>query len=1162
MSSRLCRTRSLSLAVTLIATILFAGAPASLAQSAYYAGVTLHLDSAFPSGDQTGSVAVDSKGDVLFVDVLAASIDEIVAGTGGAAPGTVNANSTAITLISAGDSTLLRGIGAIAIDKAGDVYFTDGRIGYLSEIVASNGTISSTSTVQRIGYLGGSAAGLAIDGKGDIFVAVSGLPAVKEFVASNGVVSPGSTPTTINTSLTNPYGVAVDASGNLFVSDWGTNALYEIVATAGVVSSTSQVNTIHSFSAGPGYIAVDSYNNVFLAFQGVEEFLASNGSVSSGSTMLTLGSGLNTLSGVAVGSSGNIFTTASGAIYDIQSSAAQFAANYTSSTISLPFNFTSSTTLSNISVLTTGSTGKDYTLNSGGTTCALGTTYTAGQSCIVSVTFTPTVPGQRLGAVTLSTAAGPLASALLTGAGTAPEVTFTTVQSGTTPTYSPSATSIVGSAFQGPMGVAVDAAGNLFVADFYAGAVYEIQAGTGGAAAGTVTAGAPNVALATTFRGFVAPSAVAVDGGGDVFVAEYATHAIYEIQAGTGGAAPGTVNGSSSVISIATSFSGFSSPNGIAVDAYGNVYVADSGNGNNGHPEGVYEIVAGTGGALPGTVNANSTVISIGSGYISPSGIAVDASGNVYVADYNGSAVDEIEAGTNGAAPGTVNASSTLTKIASNFSFTWPSGIAIDPAGDLFVTDAYNNAVYEILAGAGGVSASSNVLTLSTTLHMPIQDALDAQGNLYFADSSGTHVREMTLATPPTLTFPTVTTRTTSAAQTVQVQNIGNTTLTFPIPSSGMNPSISPGFSYGNSSTCLQSGSGAASAFTLASGGTCTISLAFAPTAAGALSGDVVLTDNALNTAAPAYATQSIPLSGTSTLPATTTTLQLGASSVSAGGSLTLTANVKDGASNPVTYGTVYFYDDTHVPLGMANLNSSGVATTTIAVHAHPGTNTITATYVGDFQYSGSTSTPQSLGVTTNTSTVVLSAITSPVALGSSLTLTATVKDAGSNPVTYGTVYFYDNTHVPLGRANLNSSGVATTTITAHMHPGANSITATYVGDFRYSGATSAAQSVTIGKDTSTTTLQLGATSVANGGSLTLTATVKNSTSNPITYGTVFFYDNNNVPLGMANLNSSGVATTTVTVHAHAGANPITATYVGDYQYNGSTSTSQTLTVQ
>ena len=48
----------------------------------------------------------------------------------------------------------------------------------------------------------------------------------------------------------------------------------------------------------------------------------------------------------------------------------------------------------------------------------------------------------------------------------------------------------------------------------------------------------------------------------------------------------------------------------------------------------------------------------------------------------------------------------------------------------------------------------------------------------------------------------------------------------------------------------------------------------------------------------------------------------------------------------------------------------------------------------------------------------------------------------------------------------------------------------------------------------------------------------------------------------MANLNSSGVATTTITVHAHAGANPITATYVGDFQYNGSTSTSQTLTVQ
>jgi len=93
--------------------------------------------------------------------------------------------------------------------------------------------------------------------------------------------------------------------------------------------------------------------------------------------------------------------------------------------------------------------------------------------------------------------------------------------------------------------------------------------------------------------------------------------------------------------------SGFSIPYGVAVDASGDVFVADFNHGL------VKEILAGTGGAAAGTVNASSTVIPVGSGFITPEGVAVDAHGNVFVADPGNNSVQEIVADTNGA----VNAS-------------------------------------------------------------------------------------------------------------------------------------------------------------------------------------------------------------------------------------------------------------------------------------------------------------------------------------------------------------------------------------------------------------------------------------------------------------------------------------------------------------------------
>ena len=116
---------------------------------------------------------------------------------------------------------------------------------------------------------------------------------------------------------------------------------------------------------------------------------------------------------------------------------------------------------------------------------------------------------------------------------------------------------------------------------------------------------------AALVSGLSGPTGIAVDASGNVFVADTGDTAVKEIPLGC--ASAGCVN---------TLGSGFSGPSGVAVDGSGNVYVADTGNGM------VKEMVA-VGGSIP----ASPTINTLGGGFTSPYGVAVDGVGNVYVSD-------------------------------------------------------------------------------------------------------------------------------------------------------------------------------------------------------------------------------------------------------------------------------------------------------------------------------------------------------------------------------------------------------------------------------------------------------------------------------------------------------------------------------------------------
>ena len=742
---------------------------------------------------------------------------------------------------SGAESTLGFGFGianGVAVDGSGNVFVADPGNNSVKEILAAGGY----TTVNTLGSGFSYPEGVAVDGSGNVFVADNGNGAVKE-------IPPGCTASscvkTLGSGFAAPESVALDGNGNVFVADPGNNSVKEILAVGGYTT----VNTLGSGFSYPGHVAVDGSGNVFATETGnnaVKELLAAGGYT----TVNTLGS-FSEPTGVAVDGSGNVFvgefgnnavqeilaaggyTTvqtlgsfseplgaavdASGNLYVVdcggdslvkmELASVDFgtvAIGQTSVAISLTFTFDSGGTIGSPGALTQGAAGLDFAVASGGT-CTQGTNYSAGAACTVSVTFTPKAAGTRYGATVLKDSSGnTIATGYVHGVGSGPQVNFWP-GSQSELVFQPSSS---GTAL--PQGVAVDGSGNIFVVDFGNNAVREILAASAYTTAKT---------LAGSYAG---PTGVAIDGGGNVFVADGNASSLYEVLASGGYT---TVN---------TLISGSVQPGAVAVDGSGNVFISDS------WKDSVQEIVAAGG---------YQTVRTLGSGFNGPRGVAVDGSGNVFVADSGNNAVKEILA---------AGGYTTVNTLGSGFLN--PVGAAVDGRGNVFVADHSNYAVKEILA-AGGYTTVNTLATIST---YPEGVAVDGSGNVFFASFGASSVVKLDLADAPGLSLGNSYPGVKSAEQMVTLSNIGNAPLTFPVPATGNNPSISPNYTLDNSAaTSCPVVTASSSAESLAAGTSCTLSISFEPPVVGNTSGSLVLTDNELNAAAPSYATQTIELQGT-----------------------------------------------------------------------------------------------------------------------------------------------------------------------------------------------------------------------------------------------------------------------------------------------------------
>jgi sugar lactone lactonase YvrE len=295
-----------------------------------------------------------------------------------------------------------------------------------------------------------------------------------------------------------------------------------------------------------------------------------------------------------------------------------------------------------------------------------------------------------------------------------------------------------------PFGLAEDGLGDLYVADSLDNEVDKVSpAGILSVVAGTGTAGTPTAGPATSSE-LNSPFGVAVDGRGDVYIADTGGGEIDKVSpAGILSVVAGTGSEGPSTAGPATR-SELDYPYSVAVDGLGHLFVTDTFDNEVDEisPAGTLSVIAGTGTAAPPTAGPATR-----SDLDFPTGIAVDGLGSIYIADTFNNEVEKI------------SAAGTLSVVATGSEVNHPYGLAVDPSGLLYIADTFSyrvetwtpGGVLSVIAGTGTQGVPTAGPATASELGQVDGVVTDGLGNLYAADFSNNVVVKVASAVAPSV---------------------------------------------------------------------------------------------------------------------------------------------------------------------------------------------------------------------------------------------------------------------------------------------------------------------------------------------------------------------------------------------------------------------------
>jgi Concanavalin A-like lectin/glucanases superfamily/FG-GAP-like repeat/HYDIN/CFA65/VesB-like, Ig-like domain/Abnormal spindle-like microcephaly-assoc'd, ASPM-SPD-2-Hydin/FIMAH domain/NHL repeat len=742
-------------------------------------------------GSENTYVAVPSQNRVFKVD--ASGQLTVVAGNG--TPGYSGDGGPAT-------SASLRGPSGVAVDSVGNLYISDTSNQRIRRVDTS-GNISTVAGNGTYGYGGdGGVAtdaslrdpfGVAVDITGNVYIADTDNERIRKVdtagkistVAGNGSVGfNGDGGLATNANLHSPLGVAMDAAGNLYIADTGNGSIRKVSAN-GNISTVAGISGTGGFSGdgGPATSAM-----------------------------------LGIPSGIGVDSDGNLYIADSnnGRIRKVDTSG---------------------------TIATVAGDGIGGFVGDGGPATIASLMYPRGVALDSARNlYIADTNNNRIRKVDTSG-------------------NISTVAGNGSFGYSGDGGLATSAGLYNPFDVSVDGSGNLYIADTNNNRIRKVDAsGNISTVAGNGTAGYSGDGGAATSASLASPYGVAVDGAGDLYIADAGNSRIRKVDA-SGNISTVAGNGTEGYSGDggpATS-AGLLFPARVAVDSAGNLYIADTDNQRIRRVDasGIISTVAGNGTAAYSGDGGAATSASLAY----PKGITIDSAGNLFIADTDNQRVRKVDiSGNISTVAGGGSGADGGPAISASLAYPW--GVAIDSTGDLFIGDTSsqrirkvdNSGIISTVAGNGsyGYSGDGGPAT-SAMLTSPSGVAVNGAGDVFIADTNNQRVRKVTVfvpapavsLSPTSVDFGDEAQGAQSTPQTVTVSNTGTADLHV--------SEVSATGDFLETNDCVSG--------VVSPGYSCNISVSFLPTATGTRTGTLTITDDAGDSP------QSVSLTGNGTVP-------------------------------------------------------------------------------------------------------------------------------------------------------------------------------------------------------------------------------------------------------------------------------------------------------